>query len=183
MNRRAWIGICLAALLAFGVPLAAGAQEKKIDLKGQRLGLVFNAANLLLGIVESSDAVSAGLGLKYWLGQKAALRAVLDFTHYSDSDTNASDTAFGLSGTFEYHFVKGKVSPYTGGLFGVRMQTGDTNDLDLYLGGILGVEVRVLDYLGLFAEYDLRLHMNEPEFWIDLGLGNNAQLGVIVYLP
>jgi len=187
MKRKTWIVVCLVVLLAFGVALAAGAQakkdEKKLDLEGQKLGLIFNVTDILLDIGEYIDGVQGGLGLKYWLGDKMALRALLDVYHNSDSAAGTSTTTFGLSGAFEYHFTKGKVSPYTGGLLGVSITTGDTSDLDLYLAGILGAEVRVLDYLGLFGEYNLRLRVNEPDFWIEMIQGNNLQIGVIVYLP
>jgi hypothetical protein len=43
--------------------------------------------------------------------------------------------------------------------------------------------VAVLDYLGLFAEYDLLLTINEPLFGINLGIGNGAAIGLVIYLP
>jgi hypothetical protein len=151
MKRKTWIVICLVVVLACGVALAAGAQakkaEKKMDLGGQKLGLIFNATSLLGTVSESSDTE--------------------------------------LSGAFEYHLVKGKVSPYTGGIAGIEIdaQTGAATNLAFFMGGLLGVEVRLLDYLGLFAEYNLRLTFAEPQVDIELGLGNAGQIGVIVYLP
>jgi hypothetical protein len=183
-KRRILIGLVL--LLSFGVALAAGAQAKasgkKLDLKGEKLGIIFNIWDLA-GDDSSSDGLSAGLGMKYWVGEKAAIRALLDFEHYRDSTADTTDTFFGLSGAFEYHFTKGKVSPYTGGLVGLRIRGGDASDLGLLLAGLFGVEVRVLDALGLFAEYSLSLFMNEPDTNIVLGAGNNAAIGVVVYLP
>jgi hypothetical protein len=185
MVRKRRIAIGLVLLLAFGVALAAGAQSKaggkKMDLGGQKLGIIFNLWDF--ADVAFSDGLSAGLGLKYWLGEKSALRALLDFEHSSNSAADTSDTFFGLSGAFEYHFKAGKVSPYTGGLVGLRIQTGDTNDLGLILAGLLGVEVRVLDSLGLFAEYNLRLYMNDPVFEFELLAGNGGCFGVVIYLP
>jgi hypothetical protein len=188
MKRKTWIVICLVVVLACGVALAAGAQakkaEKKMDLGGQKLGLIFNATSLLGTVSESSDTELFGLGLKYWLGEKAALRALLEFDFNNDG-AGTSTTLFGLSGAFEYHLVKGKVSPYTGGIAGIEIdaQTGAATNLAFFLGGLLGVEVRLLDYLGLFAEYNLRLTFAEPQVDIELGLGNAGQIGVIVYLP
>ena len=189
MVRKRWIVIGLVLLLAFGVALAAGAQAKaggkKLDLGGQKLGIIFNIWDLQLGTssVSSNDGLSPGLGMKYWIGQKAAIRALLDFEHYRDSTADTTDTYFGLSGAFEYHFTTGKVSPYTGGLVGLRIRGGDVSDLGLLLAGLFGVEVRVMDALGLFAEYSLSLNMNEPNTNIVLGAGNNAAIGVVVYLP
>ena len=181
MVRKSWIVVGLVLLLALGVALAAGAQGKKMDLGGQRLGIIFNIWDF--GDVSSSDGLSAGLGLKYWLGDKTALRALLDFEYYRDTAADTRDTFFGLSGAFEYHFTKGKVSPYTGGLVGLRIQGGDASNLGLLLAGLFGVEVRVLDALGLFAEYNLSVFIDEPDTNIVLGAGNNAAIGVVVYLP
>jgi hypothetical protein len=187
MRRRNWIVVCLVVLLVAGVALAAGAQgkkaEKKMDLGGERLGLIFNIWDLG-GDAAYSDGLSTGLGLKYWLADKMALRALLEFG-YANPGAGTTTTVFGLSGAFEYHFVKGRVSPYTGGLVGIEITavTGNPTDLGLVLGALLGVEVRVLESLGLFAEYNLRLYLNEPVFNVDLATGNAGQIGVIVYLP
>jgi len=186
MKRNAGIGICLVVVFALGVALSAGAQEKKVERKagfeGERVGLVFNLWDLA-GDAASTDGLSAGLGLKYWLAEKMALRALLDFEYTRNSNLDTTDVYFGLSGAFEYHFVKGRVSPYTGGLIGMRIRAGDASDLGLALAGLFGVEARVLDSLGLFAEYNLRLYLNEPVFDFELGIGNGGALGVIVYLP
>ena len=183
MKHKRWIGVGMVVLLALGATLTAGAQAKKADLQGRKLGLIFNIGPQVFAIGEAGDPVQAGLGLKYWLGEKAALRGLLAFNYLSDSVAGTSNTSFGLSGTFEYHFLTGKVSPYTGGLAGIRIDTGAANNFRFYLGGILGAEVAVMDNLGLYAEYNLLLSMDEPQFEIDLGIGNGAQIGVIVYLP
>ena len=184
MVRKGLIVTALVLLLAFGVTLSAGAQGKKMDLGGQRLGIIFNATSILGTIAESSDGVLAGLGLKYWLSDKGALRGLLEFD-LSNPGAGTTTTVFGLSAAFEYHFVKGKVSPYTGGIAGIEVTavTGNPANLELFLGGLLGAEVRILDFLGLFAEYNLRLTFDEPALDFELGLGNAGQIGVIVYLP
>jgi len=61
--------------------------------------------------------------------------------------------------------------------------TGNPTTVGLVLGGILGAEVRVLDYLGLFGEYNLRLTYTEPNLDFGLHVGNGGSIGVIVYLP
>ncbi len=184
MNRKLRVVLGLALLLTCGVALSAGAQGKKMDLGGEKLGIIFNIPNLLMAVESSNDGLMAGLGLKYWLKDKSAIRALLEFT-LSNPGAGTTTTTFGVDGAFEYHFVKGKVSPYTGAIAGIEIQsvTGNPVSLGLILGGILGVEVRVLDYLGLFAEYNLRIFYNDPAFDLSLGMGNNASLGVIVYLP
>ena len=185
MNRKTWVVVCLAVLLTLGVALSAGAQGKKMDLGGQRLGIIFNASSLLGNIASFEDGLSAGLGLKYWFGDKSALRALLEFTYARDTAAYTSTTAFGLSGAYLYHFVKGKVSPYTGGLAGIELTgaTGTPTTVGLILGGILGVEVRIVDYLGLYGEYNLRLTYAEPDLDIGLVVGSGGSIGVIVYLP
>jgi hypothetical protein len=122
MNRKASIGIVLVFALALLGALGAGAQGK--GLSGGKLGLVFSVPDILLQIEEASfDGLSAGLGLKYWLAEKMALRGVLEFNYNNDSGTGLTTTAFGLSGAFEYHLLKAKVSPYVGGLAGIRVTT------------------------------------------------------------
>jgi hypothetical protein len=184
MNRKLCVVLCLAVVLVLGVALSAGAQGKKMDLGGQRLGIIFNVPDILMNVENSSDGLMAGLGLKYWLKEKTAIRGLLEFTLFNPG-AGTTTTTFGLDGAFEYHFAKGKVSPYTGGIAGIEITstTGSPVAMGLILGGILGVEVRVLDYLGLFAEYNLRIFYSDPEFDLVLGMGNNASLGVIVYLP
>ena len=183
MNRKASICIVLVFALVSLVAVGAGAQGK--GATGGKLGIVFNVPNLLLQIAEANDEVAAGLGLKYWLAQKMALRAILDFNYNNNSATGVTTTTFGLSGAFEYHFVRARVSPYAGGLAGINIATatGTPSNFAFYLAGILGAEVTLIDSVALFAEYNLRLFFDEPIFNLNVMLGNNAQLGLIVYLP
>jgi hypothetical protein len=176
MVRKTWIAAGLVLLLAFGTVLSVGAQQ-------QKLGLIFNLWDLLaLEGVASSDGLSAGVGMKYWLGDKMAIRGLLDFERRRDSAADTTESFFGVSGAFEYHFTTGRVSPYTGGLVGLRIEGGDASNLGLLLSGLFGVEVRVMDALGLFGEYSLSLFIDEPDTNIVLGAGNNAAIGVVVYL-
>ena len=184
MNRKTSICIVLVFALVSLVALGAGAQGK--GAAGGKLGIIFNVPDLLLNIDNASfNGLSAGLGLKYWLGQKAAVRGILDFGYHNNSATSTSQTTFGLSGAFEYHFVRARVSPYAGGLAGINIATatGTPSNFAFYLAGILGAEVTLIDSVALFAEYNLRLYFNEPDFNIDVMLGNNLALGLIVYLP
>jgi len=174
MVRKTWMVVGLVLLLAFGVALAAGAQT-------QKLGLVFNLWDF--GDVSSADGLSTGLGVKYWLGDKMAIRGLLDFLYDRNSTADSTDTYFGVSAAFEYHLVSGRVSPYAGGQVSVGIQGGDTSNLALLLAGLFGAELRVMDVLGLFAEYQLGVFIDEPVTRIFLGAGNNAAFGVVVYLP
>lgn len=174
MLRKCLIVTGLVLLLAFGVTLSAGAQQ-------QKLGLVFNLWDI--GDVSSADGLSTGLGVKYWLGDKMAIRGLLDFLYDRNSAADTTDTFFGVSGALEYHLVSGRVSPYVGGLVSVRIQGGDTSNLGLLLAGLFGAELRVMDVLGLFAEYQLGVFVDEPVTRIFVGAGNNAAFGVVVYLP
>jgi hypothetical protein len=175
MNRKTLLAIGLMLLLALGATLSAGAQE-------QKWGLVFNLWDVAAGSVDSSDGLSAGAGAKYWIAEKMAIRGLLDFEYVRNSTTDTSSTFFGLGAAFEYHLVTGRVSPYTGALVGVGI-IPDPSEVRFTLGGLLGVELRVMQALGLFAEYSLRMSIVDPFFSIVLGAGNNAAIGVVVYLP
>jgi hypothetical protein len=180
MKRKLWVVLLLAAVLVLGVTLSAGAQGKG---GGGKLGLVFNLWDMILGTtnVSSNDGLSAGVGMKYWLADKMAIRGLLDFAYLHDKVADTTNTVFGLSGTFEYHFKTGRVSPYAGGQVGINIQSA-TDNLGLLLGGLFGVEMRVMDSLGLFAEYGLSIFTDDNDTNIFLGAGNNASIGVVVYL-
>jgi hypothetical protein len=183
MNRKA--SICIVLVLALSLLVASGAGAQGKGGQAGNLGLIFNVSDLLMAISPSSDGVSAGVGLKYWLAQKSALRGILEFTYASNSATNTSSLNLGLSAAYEYHFVRARVSPYAGGLAGfhVSTATGAPNDFAFYLAGILGAEVTLIDSVALFAEYNLRMLFNDPNFNLGLTLGNNFQIGLIIYLP
>jgi hypothetical protein len=172
MNRKAWIVACLVAMLVLGVTLSAGAQK---------LGLVFNLWDQVVGTNSSDGVLMAGAGLKYWIADKMAIRGILAFSYDHDKVADTTETSFGLSGTFEYHFKTGKVSPYAGGQVGFSTNSA-TDNLGLLLGGLFGVEMRVMDSLGLFAEYRLSIFTDDNDTTIGLGAGNDAAIGVVVYL-
>jgi hypothetical protein len=178
MNRRTWVVVCLAVVLVLGAALSAGAQGKG---GGGKFGLVFNLWDLGVGTNSSDGVLMAGAGLKYWLAEKMALRGILAFAYLHDKVADTTDTIFGLSGAFEYHFKTGRVSPYAGGQVGFSSDSA-TDNLGLLLGGLFGVEMRVMDSLGLFAEYRLSIFTDDNDTNIRLGAGNNASIGVVVYL-
>lgn len=183
MNRRVFIAVLLVVFVVL-LPAGLAAQEEEktgLNLKDKRLGLIFNFIGLAGDLIaEHTDNVQGGLGMKLWLGEKTAVRALLDLEHTNDSVTTS--TWIGASGAFEYHFLQRRVSPYGGGLAGLTLETGAANDLGIYFGALLGAEFELVENLNLFAEYNLLVEINEPDFTIDLGLGNNTQIGIIVYL-
>jgi hypothetical protein len=190
MNKRISIAVLVVAL-AICMPAGLSAQEEEkertVKLPEKRMGLIVNFTGLAGDLIAAYDdggqslaLTGGGLGIKLWVGEKSAVRALLDFEHQNISGTK--DTWFGLSGAFEYHLLQRRVSPYLGGLAGLEVQTGTTNETGIYFGPFLGAEFELVENLNLFGEYVLLISINEPEFSVDLGLGNNAQIGLIVYL-
>ena len=186
------ISIALLVLtLAICLPAGLSAQEEKrertLKLPEKRFGLIVNFTGLANDQVaayndggQTDPNHAGGLGIKLWVGEKSAVRGLLDIEHVNDDGTK--DTWFGLSGAYEYHLLQRRVSPYLGGLAGLQVQTGTTNNVGLYFGAILGAEFELVENLNLFGEYSLLASIIDPIFSIDLGLGNHAQLGIIVYL-
>jgi hypothetical protein len=190
MIRSRWI--LVLALLAVCAALSFGAEAKPATpsktapkeepagsfLGGRDLGLIVNAGAPFVSLSGAGDGVQTGLGMKLWLNDRSVVRALLDVGY-----TTATDVfEFGLSAAYEHHLARGKVSPYLGGLVGVGIDIGAASNLQLYGGGLFGAEVKVIESVAFFVEYALLFEMDEPDFTIDLGLGNGAQLGIIIYL-
>jgi hypothetical protein len=135
------------------------------------------------------------------------IRAAVD-ARYKDSNVNPDELDIGFTGVFEYHLLKGKVSPYAGAFAGYRFeQDRNTVDADdwtsqvdhiIGAGPLIGVEFFVLDNLSFFAEYELAFLFTFPsttvstagavtttpedmELLLDARLGNGAKLGITVY--
>jgi hypothetical protein len=189
MKKRISIAVLVVAL-AICLPGSLFAQEeereRKLKLPDKRLGLIVNFTGLADFLITEHDdgmqrgPAAGGLGMKLWIGDKSAVRGLLDFRYQSLGGT--SDTWFGLSGAYEYHLLQRRVSPYLGALAGLAVQTGTATELRLYFGALLGAEFELVENLSLFGEYSLLVDIDEPNFIIDLGLGNNAQIGIIIYL-
>jgi hypothetical protein len=190
MIRTKWIAVFVLAAacttLAFGAdanpaapPKAAPKDGQGSILGGRDLGLIFNLVDPFT-LAGAGDGMQTGFGMKLWLNDRSVVRGLLDLDFHTDPGTTT--TIVGLSAAYEHHFQKGKVSPYAGGILGTQVLIGAAPNLVLYAGGLLGVEVRVFESLALFAEYSLLVSMDEPSFDVELDIGNNAHLGVIVYL-
>jgi hypothetical protein len=192
MKKQISIAVLVVAL-AICLPAGLSAQEEKkeltLKLPEKRTGLIVNFSGLAGYLIAQHDdgmqtgppgSPTGGLGLKLWIGDKSAVRGLLDFRYQNIAGT--TDTWFGLSGAYEYHLLQRRVSPYLGALTGLAIRTGTATDLGLYFGALLGAEFELVENLNLFGEYGLIVDINEPDLIIDLGLGNNAQIGIIVYL-
>lgn len=178
MIKKSWLIVLVlvaGAALAFGADKAAGTEA----LGGRDIGLIINLVNPFT-FAGAGDGVQTGLGMKVWLNERGALRGLLALDVQSIGAT--TDFNFGVSAAYEQHLTTGKVSPYVGGIAGTAVQLGAVQNLTFFLGGLLGAEVQVMERVALFAEYELLFRVENPNFFIDLGIGNNAQLGVIVYL-
>jgi opacity protein-like surface antigen len=140
----------------------------------------FNGLSLL-----RADAFEGGVGGKFYLNNRMAIRGVVKFSMNSSTDPwtgaaagndgETSSTTIGLGGAFEYHMVVGKLSPYFGGGFGFSTtsseekspypnggsQTVKKDDpaynagTNLSLYALLGVEYFIYDNVSLAAEYRL----------------------------
>jgi hypothetical protein len=167
---------------------------------GIRYGMLFSVAGITLEDYQGGVGVAAIIS-------PMKLRASVDF-RYLDSNINPDELDIGLTGVFEYHLLKGPVSPYLGAFTGCRYeQDQNTVDADNWTravdfivgaGPLAGVEFMISDNLSFFAEYELAFLFTMPstsvstdgavtdtpedmEFLIDARLGNGAMLGITVY--
>ena len=162
-------------------------------------GLIFNINDILLDI----ESYQGGLGVKHFVNDKFAYRGSLDFSYADSSDT----LIFNLGNSIEYHPIKGRVSPYFGGLVDVgliRYKTETDADnwtkvttIPISAGPIFGVEVYVLNFLSLFAEYSMTVSYTttitqqsvagtvtedtDSDFGTEIGIGNNSKIGIVLY--
>ena len=172
------VAVCVFIVMIIA-PLGA---QQKVEKREGSIGLLFRIESLDMPINTYSDGVMSGAGIKYWVLNELALRALLYFNMFSDSETEETTTNFGFAIAAEYHFIKGTVSPYAGGLAGIEMlineeQTGR----DFYFGGLLGIEIAIADFVSVFAEYGLYVTFREVGTEVDLGSTHAPAIGVIFY--
>ena len=70
-------------------------------------------------------------------------------------------------------------------------QSNVTSAVNFSLGALAGVEVFIFDFLSVFAEYtlaanfinttDLQTSQSTFDYLINTSMGNNAQLGIVIY--
>ena len=164
-------------------------------------GFIFNTNNLLLDF----ESYMGGIGVKL-LYPDYALRLMVG-AEYQTSTVNKLNLSLGFA--FEKPFFKTKISPYAG----VSTIIDFTQELNIIdesnwtqtmtlasgVGGVLGVEVFLTDFLSFFAEYELlanvawtRLSTSTDDiigiptdavnYNIVTDLGNSGMLGVVIYL-
>jgi hypothetical protein len=182
-----WMRKVTCAILIAGAGLAPhlGAQAVWTG-DPWRFGIIFNMSNPLQGL----QSYEGGFGAKFLFGRHA-VRGLLETSYNSASGALALD----FGGVYEYHFLQGPVSPYDGGsLEGGYLQQGTASSVvPLSIGALIGAEIYVTDFISLFVEYslsfgytsitDLQQATSTSNFSITTGMGNNAMIGVVVYLP
>lgn len=146
----------------------------------QRTGIMFGFGNLLVPN-ESDDGYQSGVGMKGWLGNNSAVRALLFFELINDTVASTSQIDIGLAGGYEHHFTTGEVSPYLGALAGTYIALNGGTTVDLYFGGLFGAEFAVLDVLSVYGEYNLMAYIADPFFVISAGGIASARFGFIIY--
>lgn len=191
MARTNWLYVMamLISLVPFRAPVAV-AEGSLIPgpspSKGSNdIGIIFNTNDLVFGL----QAYQAGIGGKIGWGN-VFLRGMLDFTLNGSSQAFATE----VGATGEYHFFPGPISPYVGAMVGggYETQANVSSTLSFSLGAVAGVEVFIADFLSLFAEYtleadfdnttDLQTSQSTFDYLVDTKMGNNAQIGVVIYL-
>jgi hypothetical protein len=141
----------------------------------EKTGIVFGFASVLTP-TGFTDAYQAGIGVKAWLDDQNAVRGVFRLAFVPDQGAG-SQTDLGLGAAWERHLGSGPVTPYMGAFAGTSIDIQNGSDVDLYLGGVFGGEMPVMDNLNIFGEYDLRFLIDDIGFWID----NVANFGFILY--
>jgi hypothetical protein len=187
---------CMTCIV-FGLPAQEATAPEQPSTNGT-IGIIFNVPSILLDI----EGYQTGIGVKIATG-KIAFRALADLSY-----SNASESFKGKAGVaFEYHLSSARVSPYVGGLMtGGFLSWKSTTDEDNWtqytavpftFGAIFGIELRLLPYVSLFAEYEAALEVSrtntkvsadgvvtpDPQtpLTFDTGIGNDSKIGIVVY--
>ena len=178
------------SLFAVGKP-AAGERD---------LGVIFNTNDILLDL----ESYQGGVGAKIGLGQYV-LRPMADIL----LNTDFNPFSLTLGAVLEKHILPGPVSVYWGPSLEMGVTILNNRfDADnwtqniawelLSAGCVAGFELFIFDFLSVFAEYNLALTLGlntdrmsvagvessttEFTYKLDLGLGNSAMFGIVVYL-
>lgn len=178
----------VALSLLLTVYAASFAQAKASS--ESKWGFLFDCKNLL-ALNGFEDGYQAGAGIKYWINQSIAARALVRIDHNTPSEESGgiSRTELGLGLAGEWHpGQRGTASPYLGAMAGFQTEKFsniDETTIDLYCGGIFGVEVKLLQSISCFAEYQLLAAWDINGFTLSLGTegsdGSRALIGLIFY--
>ncbi|MBN1698799.1 MAG: hypothetical protein JW881_14885 [Spirochaetales bacterium] len=163
---------------------------------------LFNVPSLLLEVRTYRGGIGFKAGPGTWF-----LRGMLDVM-IEDDGQPPSVFLFGAAVAYERHFTTGKISPYFGGDAGISYRSsrtdiagGDWSSEEVFmleLGPLLGIEVRFMENLSLFAEYELLGTLGWPsvtthtggqtehvsgnlQWSVDLTLGNAGMIGLCIY--
>jgi len=176
--------VALLALIAMIFSASAFAQAKatpKADTGGKTdIALLFCFSNLVAAASPYDDGFLTGAGLKYWFSDNIGARFLATAQVVPDPVTETSETTLGFSLAGEYHFRPGLVSPYAGGLLGLKTLMDDTgNSIDFAFGLVGGVEVMLYKNFSLYGEYQA-LAVRDID-GLGFALGNRAILGFAIY--
>ena len=188
---------CVAAFPAGKTSLFSGGKPAA----GERdLGVIFNTNDILLDL----ESYQGGVGAKIGLGQYV-LRPMADIL----LNTDFNPFSLTLGAVLEKHILPGPVSLYWGPSLEMGVTILNNRfDADnwtqniawelLSAGCVAGFELFIFDFLSVFAEYNLALTLGlntdrmsvagvessttEFTYKLDLGLGNSAMFGIVVYL-
>jgi hypothetical protein len=197
--------ICLIVLLVIS-PVAVAAQDSAppaaqspARASSPLLGVIFNANSLLMEIAPYEGGVGAKLRFDGY-----SLRASLQFELGSAND--ALDIGLGLA--YERPMSSERIAPYWGAAFRSsysrdRSQADEANYsqtavLGATAAALLGIEIEIAHFLSVFAEYQLGFEIARTtirqsiggsidetartNYQLSLGLGNDASIGVVIYL-
>jgi len=172
------LSVAAFAVFALFPGIAAAAPN---DPPAETLAIVFDLQSLVSVASPYDDGYQSGVGCKWWPKDSLAVRALVGL------ELNAQDgqttTELGVSGAAEWHpSRRPTVSPYAGGLAGLRATMDGENRVDLYLGGLAGAELRLFGPVALYAEYRLLAALDSGGFTLSLGGAGSAQLGLLFYL-
>lgn len=180
----------LVLALALAASCTAFSETKGSADGSNRWGILLDCKNLL-ALNGFEDGYQAGAGAKYWIKPDIAARALVRIEHNTPPEESSSParTELGLGAAGEWHPAKrSAASPYLGGLAGfqlVAVEGADETLVDLYLGGLFGVEVKLLDSISCFAEYQLLAAWDIKGFTLSLGAEGSdtsrALIGLIFY--
>ncbi len=171
----------------------AHAQGPLSALRQNDVGLIFNTDSILFDL----ESYQGGVGVEL-SGDKMAYRLLFDFFYSTESD--ALDVSLGAA--VERRLATGRVTPYAGGSLTLGYGKADdgevkTVSVPVTVGGLFGVEVYLLRFLSIFAEYDLSVTMKYDrtessvgglessdttvDWSVQLGPGNQSKIGVVFY--
>ncbi len=175
-----WAVALLLALAAFPALAQSAGARPAADV-----GLVFDMPSLM----DHLQGYQGGLGVKLGYGNHA-IRLGVNATYSSSTDAVAAL----VSAAYEYHFLRGNVSPYLGvSLGGGYEREATAVAVTPFSAGILGgAEVYVTPYLSLFAEYAVTLSVSvlaapvvglpSLTYIVGTGMGNDSMVGVVIHL-